>query len=113
MLKIKIKKSYLPGMAITMLAALLFTLALALLALFVFRLIRLRLLLLLLMLLLTFTISVTTPATKLIKLKALEPPVKVRQDFPQMCKLGEKKNYKQMIKFRYLEFRPYFDRSFD
>ena len=99
-------------MAITMLAALLFTLALALLALFVFRLIRFRLLLLLLILLLTFTISVTTPATKLIKLKALEPPVKVRQDFPQMCKLGVKK-YKQMIKFRYLEFRPYFDRSFD
>ena len=98
-------------MAITMLAALLFTLALALLALFVFRLIRFRLLLLLLILLLTFTISVTTPATKLIKLKALEPPVKVRQDFPQ-SKLGVK-NYKQMIKFRYLEFRPYFDRSFD
>lgn len=40
----------------------------------------LRLLLLLLMLLLTLTTRVTTPATKLIKLKAFEPP-KLRNFF--------------------------------
>ena len=68
--------SHLPGIAMTMLAPLLFTLALALLALFVLRLRLLRLLLLLLMLLFTLTTSVTTAATKLIKLKALDPPRK-------------------------------------
>ena len=66
--------SHLPGITTTLLTPLLLTLALALLALLVLTLTLLRLLLLLLMLLLTFTTSVTTAATKLIKLKAFEPP---------------------------------------
>ena len=66
--------SHLPGITTTLLTPLLLTLALALLALLVLTLTLLRLLLLLLMLLLTFTTRVTTAATKLIKLKAFEPP---------------------------------------
>ena len=63
-----------PGIAITIFAPALFTFASALFALFVFTATLFRLLLLLLMLLLMLTTRVTTAATKLMKLKAFEPP---------------------------------------
>ena len=88
----------LPGIAITIFAPALFTFASALFALFVLTATLFKLLLLLLMLLLMLTTRVTVAATKLMKLKAFEPP---------RMPVNRKKRCRRQAGLVYL---PYFDK---